>query len=35
MDTGKLIMIAIGGFVLTDEDVATLEPAPDARWVIS
>ena len=27
--------LAIGGFVLTDEDVATLEAAPGARWEIA
>lgn len=26
--------IAIGGFVLTEEDLATLEPADDVHWVI-
>lgn len=26
--------LGIGGFLLTEEDVATLEEAPEARWVI-
>ena len=39
IDTGTWMKhapgIGIGGFVLTDDDVATLEPADDVRWVIA
>lgn len=27
--------LSVGGFLLTDEDVDTLNPAPNAQWVIS
>lgn len=36
---GKWVKVAPGlgvfGFALTPDDIATLEPAPDARWVIA